>query len=349
MGLLTVRMLAEQGIDVGLFERGYQGHEASMASGGIISPLYPWRASAPITQLANVSQRVYPELCRALWAETGIDVGWKQSGLLILQIEDRDEALTWSAVNQIEVNLLNQTQCSDLQPGLPMLQGDALWYPQLAQVSMPALLQALRKSLSTKENVYFLDQGVQQLAWSEGSVQGVIAQQQAFRAPCVVIAAGAWAQDLLSPLGIELGIKPVRGQMLLLNAEDVNLQCIVLSQGKYILPYSQGRILVGSTVEQVGFDGGTTEEARTALIEAAAHMLPKLAKVNIEKQWAGLRPGCARGLPYIGAVPGVDGLYLNTGHFRNGVVLAPASCQLLTDLIVGHTPCLDPAPYQISS
>lgn len=161
----------------------------------------------------------------------------------------------------------------------------------------------------------------------------------------VLLAAGAWSGELLKPLGLELPVVPVKGQMILYKCAADFLPRMVLAKGRYAIPRRDGHILIGSTLEHSGFDKTPTDEAQESLRASAAELLPELADMQPVAHWAGLRPGSPEGIPYIGPVPGFDGLWLNTGHYRNGLVLAPASCRLLADLMSGREPIIDPAPY----
>jgi len=165
------------------------------------------------------------------------------------------------------------------------------------------------------------------------------------RADQVVLAAGAWSGRLLATLGLELPVKPMKGQMILFKCAEDFLPSMVLAKRRYAIPRRDGHILVGSTLENVGFDKTPTDDALQSLRATAIDLLPGLADAEVVKHWAGLRPASPDGIPYIGPVPGHDGLWLNCGHFRNGLVLAPASCQLLTDLMSNRVPSVDPEPY----
>jgi glycine oxidase len=161
----------------------------------------------------------------------------------------------------------------------------------------------------------------------------------------VVLTAGAWSGDLLKSLGLELPVEPVKGQMILYKCAADFLPSMVLAKGRYAIPRRDGHILIGSTLEHEGFDKTPTDTALESLKASAVELIPALADAEVVGHWAGLRPGSPEGIPYIGRVPGFDGLWLNCGHYRNGLVLAPASCQLFADVMLGRAPIIDPAPY----
>jgi glycine oxidase len=188
---------------------------------------------------------------------------------------------------------------------------------------------------------------VTDLLISGSSVTGVAVGEATYPADVVVICAGAWSAQLLGNLDIEVPIRPMRGQMILYQTTPGQIQHITLSEGRYVIPRRDGRVLAGSTLEDVGFDKSTTEQALADLRAAAERLFPFLENAPIERHWSGLRPEGPQGIPYICTIPGVHGLYLNAGHFRNGVVLGPASARLLADIVMEREPILDKQPYSV--
>jgi len=146
-----------------------------------------------------------------------------------------------------------------------------------------------------------------------------------------------------------LAVEPVRGQMILFRASPELLKRIVPDQGRYMIPRRDGHILMGSTVEHVGLDKRTTESAREELVAAALKLVPELAKAEVVKHWSGLRPGSPDGVPFIGPHPDIEGLFVNTGQFRNGVVMGLASAELAANHMTGRTPILDDTPYLLQN
>ncbi len=201
-------------------------------------------------------------------------------------------------------------------------------------------------SLADSSGVQVLEHcAVSSFLLNGGRVTGVMTTAGSIQADHVVLAAGAWSGELLAPLGIHLPVEPVKGQMILYKCAEDFLPAMVLAKGRYAIPRKDGHILVGSTLEHVGFDKTPTEEALVSLKASAEELLPALADAEVVGHWAGLRPGSPEGIPFIGEVPQYPGLWLNCGHYRNGLVLAPASCELLKNLMLGETPIVDPAPY----
>ncbi|HHH35265.1 MAG TPA: glycine oxidase ThiO [Gammaproteobacteria bacterium] len=346
LGMLSALELRQRGLSVLVLERGRVGAESSWAGGGILSPLYPWRYPPAVTRLAAWSQQRYPVLARELAEATGIDPQWTASGLLILEQEEADEALAWARSWQQEVTRLDGAACRELEPALGRVPDHALWLPGVAQIRNPRLIQSLRQRLAALGVVIREGTEVQALSLRDGRIQGVaVGSGERIAAPRVVVAGGAWSGRLLRSVGIDLQVYPVKGQMLLYKAPPGRPGHIVMRHGRYVIPRRDGHVLAGSSVEKAGFDKSPSQAVRQELQAAVRELVPSLAGCPLLRHWAGLRPGCRDGVPFIGSVPPFQGLYVNTGHFRNGVVLAPASARLLADILTGEPPLLDPAPY----
>jgi glycine oxidase len=346
IGMLTARELAVAGMSVTLLDRGAAGREASWAGGGILSPLYPWRYGDAVTRLAHWSQANYEAVCDGLREDSGVDPQWTRSGLLFLDTGERAEAVQWARRLGIGLEALDAAAVAECEPALASPSA-GLWMPQVAQVRNPRLVRALRGSAAFHGGR--IEEGVEVtgVATDGSCVVGVETRSGRLSAPRVVVAGGAWSARLLQDLGVSLAVEPVRGQMILFAARPGLVRRIVLDGGRYLIPRRDGRVLAGSTLEYVGFDKGTTKAALDELRAVAVALVPALADYPVEHQWAGLRPGSTDGVPFIGPVNSVEGLYVNTGHFRNGVVLGPASARLLADLMLGREPLADPAPYAI--
>jgi len=347
IGLLTAKELAQSGARVGLLERQAVGQESSWAGGGILSPLYPWRAAEPVTALCRWSQAAYPDLAAALRESTGIDPEWIRSGLLVNDCEDIEAATNWCRSLAARHANLTELECASLEPGLAISPKNPIYFPDIAQIRNPRLLKALRVDLMQRGVQLLENQEVLDIEISQGQVRHILTQRGKFSSANYVIAAGAWSGGIGRSVGLPLRVEPVKGQMLVFKAPPGLLRHIILSSGHYLIPRKDGRILAGSTVEHSGFDKSTTEAARDALAGFAQSALPALLECPIEKHWAGLRPGTPEGIPYIGRHPQIPNLFFNCGHFRNGFVMAPASAHLLTDLILECAPIVAPEPYRL--
>ncbi|HEC84121.1 MAG: glycine oxidase ThiO [Candidatus Parabeggiatoa sp. nov. 1] len=348
-GLLTALQLHEAGLKVTLIERGSIGQESSWAGGGIISPLYPWRYPEPVTALAHWSQAHYPTFANELFERTGINPEYTRNGLLILDTEEETQARAWAAQEQVRLELFEDAALRDCEPEL----GDhnkALWLPDVGQIRNPRLLKALKQAM-VLAGIPVLEQHlVHALRLQSDKIMGIETQPQGFiAAKRVVVTAGAWSALLLDTVGTPLAVSPVRGQMILFATQPGLVSRIVLADDRYVIPRRDGSVLVGSTLEPVGFNKTTTNAALQDLKYAAFDLIPRLADYTVQKHWAGLRPSSPNGVPYIGKHPTIEGLYFNTGHFRNGIVLGLASARLLTDMMLERPPILELAKYALTA
>jgi glycine oxidase len=345
VGMLSARQFARAGRRVTLLERDRPGHGTSRAGGGIMSPLAPWTAPEAVRRLAARSLPMLPQLAEALIQSTGTDPEYRESGIIYLDCDDAESAQAYARDAGLRCEVLDRAGLGRLAPAARSTDGPSVWFPDVAQIRNPRFLDALAADLVAR-GVEILDRaGPVRLEAGDGSVRINAGRHGILAAADVVVAAGAWSQALLGLLGMALPVRPVRGQIVWYLLPRPSLSQVLMRGGHYVIPRQDGVVLVGSTVEEVGFDLSTTEEAGAELRDAAAEIMPLLGALAAQGQWAGLRPGSPGGVPMIGAVPGFSGLWLNTGHFRNGVNLAPASAELLAALVGGEAPPIDPAPY----
>jgi glycine oxidase len=345
VGCMTAMQLVKSGYDVTIVERNQiasqTSGESSWAGAGILFPLLPWMYLDEVNQLTMRGAKLYEETCVTLLKETGLDAELIQSGMLILPPFDEALAKNWCRQNQLPCQQVK----SGFEPSLASHEGTALWLPTVSQVRPPKLMQALRAWLE-KNNVTLLERTElkplleKNLVETQNPVQTQnlsVWQTQTgenLEADIFIVTSGAWSFELLKETASQLNIKPMRGQILLYKPEK-NLEHMVYKDGFYMVPRRDGYLLAGSTLEDVGFDPRTTDAIRDELKAKAEAIMPSLRGLPIIKHWSGLRPGTPDNLPTIGAHPKIENLYLNTGHFRYGLTMAPASAELLSRLITG--------------
>ncbi|WP_121173999.1 NAD(P)/FAD-dependent oxidoreductase [Kushneria sinocarnis] len=345
-GLLSALLLAERGASVVVVEQGACVREASWAGGGILSPLYPWRYDDAVTALASIAEPAWPGLAERLRLESGIDPQFSPHGIAHLRIEDPERAERWQHRSGRRLDLHRRAPLPHWPAGMTEAVTPATWMPAHGSIRTPRLGQALRARVMQHERITLHEhRPVTGLVRRADRVIGVATDTGPLMANNTVIAGGPWTRPLLAPLGIEVPIRPVRGQMLLLQGAPDVVDRVVLMGGDYLIPRRDGQVLVGSTFESCGFDKSTTRTARERLQASALAMAPGLAPASVVAHWAGLRPGSPHGVPFIGETS-LPGLWLNAGHAGNGVVLAPASAQLLAELLGNESPCVDPTPYR---
>ena len=342
VGMLTARELVLEGLSVTLVERGQLGQECSWAGGGILAPLNLQSIGDDLFQLINWSQMLYPQLVEILLNDTGIDPEWQQSGLLILDPKDKDISTDWVDEKGINVEPLNHERLIQFEPVLGSYCKEALWLPDVAQIRNPRLIMAVKIHLQQLGVTILEHTEVMPINNHKQKLTTIETTRGNYSADHIIIASGAWSGQLLE----QLPVRPVRGQMLCYQGPPDYLKHIVLKDGTYVIPRKDGRLLIGSTLEEAGFDKGTTSSAKDEMLKVVTEFLPDIDNFTFEHHWSGLRPRTPGGLPYIGPYPGVDGLYLNTGHYRLGLLLAPASARFLADIMLNKKPQVAPGAFQ---
>jgi len=345
IGMLTAHELANAGLSVTVLEKSRPAQESSWAGGGILSPLYPWRYNDAVNALAQRSHQRYPAFCQQLFDDTGIDPQCVRSGLLITDIDDESAVDRWAERFAANLEWLSAPEARQTEPQLGISPARSAWLPDVAQVRNPRLAQSLQARIEQQGVEIRAECPVLDWKIRAGKVTAVETPRGELSADHYVIASGAWSGDLLQATGIHLPIQPVRGQMILFKGPPGLLSPITLHQGRYAIPRRDGHVLFGSTLEYTGFVKDTTDEARQDLTQAAFELIPCLAELPLVKHWAGLRPGSPDGTPIIGPHPDMANLFINAGHFRNGVILGLASVQLLVDTLLKRRPALDISPY----
>lgn len=340
IGLWSALELSRRGRSVTLIDAGPEVPSASWAGGGILSPLFAWRYPDAVTRLTDAAVPRYRQLVREVGEAGGEPPELDEVGLLVAMPEDRDAALKWSQNRGKEVR---EVATAGVQPGLTFARG--LWFPRLGAIRNPGLLRGLHHLLSSR-GVSVVRDRITTIK-SAGNSMILTGTGGDYPGETLLVAAGKESPGLLRMLDVSLPVFPVKGEMLLYRAPPGLLRTVVLTGEGYLIPRRDGSILAGSTLEP-GVDSSVPSRAAgEALHRQACAMLPELADCPLQAQWAGVRPGSDNGIPWISPVPGCDGVWVATGHYRNGLVSAPATATLVADLMTGTTPSLDPAPYAV--
>jgi len=342
-GLATALALLRRGHRVTLLERGEAGGESSWAGGGIVSPLLPWDYAKPVNALALRSMAGYGDWVAGIEALSDCSAEFWRCGMQVSDCANPDAARAWCAEQGWACEAGGSAFRPTCRPeGRPT---ENLYLPEVAQVRNPRLVAALRGAVVRLGGVIYAHCAVESVTTQAGRMTAVHTARGTFTADRFVLAMGAWAGLGLPGLPGMPAIRPIRGQMLLFKLQPGALDTILYRNGLYVIPRRDGHVLVGSTLEDAGFDKSTDAATRQRLQMEAAELLPALADVQPVQHWAGLRPGSPDNIPVIGVHPDFDNVFVNAGHYRYGVTMAPASAELLVDLMEGKTPALDPAPY----
>ncbi|HFE38874.1 MAG TPA: glycine oxidase ThiO [Gammaproteobacteria bacterium] len=333
-GMLSAYYLADDGLKIAVFDKSRFAGESSWAGGGILSPLYPWRYADVINKLSFRSQQLYPALVSRLQHETGMDPEYSHCGMLVSAKDVDTQAYEWLDSNQVVYRHAVPEDYGQLSDDT-----EYLVFPEICQIRNPRFTASLKCALQQKSSVELYEHcSVNDIFFSSTGDCVVDTAQGKFTAAKVIVSAGAWSGKILGEFGYSLSIKPIRGQMLLYKTQPGLIPSIVLAEGKYIIPRKDGHVLVGSTMEDVGFNKNTTADALANLKGFVRAYCPVLAESPLIKHWAGLRPGSTDGIPFIYRHPKQPRLFVNTGHFRNGVVMAPASAELIRELVLALVP-----------
>ncbi|MDH2918116.1 MAG: glycine oxidase ThiO [Sideroxydans sp.] len=331
VGLTSALRLLAAGYRVTLLERGAVGQEASWAGGGILAPLCSWDYAEPVTRLAHRGMAMFGDAAHALQQHTSIDPEYQRSGMLVLPPFDFERAKNWCAQHAFAAQAVSS---QDYLPAhTPLENPRALLLPNVAQVRNPRLLQALRCQVERLGGEILEHCEVQNLLQQGEQISALKTSRGEMSADGYVITAGAWSKKLLGEYALQLEVKPIRGQILLLKFDAPPLQNIVLQQDLYLIPRRDGHVLIGSTLEDVGFDKSTTQTARDSLLRRTRELFPAWKNVEPIQHWAGFRPASPDNIPTISRHPQLKNLYANTGHFRYGVTMSFASAELLQNEI----------------
>ncbi len=352
IGLSIAYALARQGVLATVLDRAEPGREASWAGAGMIPPHTERLKTNPTVELRSWSAVLYPEWSRALLEETGIDNGYRRTGGVdVAASPAEDDELKTSAgrwrSERIVYERLTPGDFGRVEPGLNPDLLVAYYLPDRAQIRNPRHLKALVAALKVRGVSIRPGRAALGFESAGGRVSAVRTEEGPLACGSVVVAAGAWSGGLMAGLGVQAATPPLKGQIVLLREGRPRIRRIVEHGKNYLVPRDDGRILVGATEEDVGFDTRTTDEALRGLLAEARRICPGLADAEVERSWAGLRPGSIDSKPYLGNVPGYVNVMMAAGHKRAGLQLAPASAEVMADLVLGRPPRVDLAPFRV--
>ena len=342
IGLAVARALALRGVrDVLLLERDGLGAEASSAAAGMLAPQAEAKRAHEFFYLTCESRDMYPAFAAALLEETGIDIELETTGTLYLAFtqhdaEELDKRYEWQKQGGLPVESLSGEAARKLEPAICEDVRAALKFPLDTQVENRRLLSALASANERLGVRMETGTAVVSLKIARGRVAGVETSRGFVAAERVVIAGGAWssllgASDIALP---NLRIKPVRGQMLCFEAKPQIARHVIYSPRGYIVPRRDGRLLAGSTTEHAGFEKHVTAAGVQSILSAALEISPRIASLPMTDSWAGLRPRAADTLPVLGPCAEIEGVFYATGHYRNGILLAPITGEVIARAIV---------------
>jgi glycine oxidase len=353
IGLAVARELARGGAEVILIERGAVGAESSWAAAGMLAPQVEADGADEFFKLAAASRDAYPEFARELEEESGVSIELDRTGTLYLAFTEEDEEecerrFRWQTRAGLRVERLTAVEVRALEPQVSARVRSALRFPLDGQVENRLLMSALAKACRARGVRVVTQTEVSAIKVEGGRAVSVETSRGATRASSIVVACGAWSSllRLVDVSGAQDGgseaarprIEPVRGQMLCFApaAQTPLVRHVVYSPRGYLVPRRDGRLLAGTTTERAGFDKSLTAAGREAIELHAREIAPGVEELILSDAWAGLRPHGADDWPVIGATDDVPNLFYATGHYRNGILLAPLTGALVAGMILGR-------------
>jgi len=352
IGAAVARELATGGASVTVLERDRPGSHASWAAAGMLSPLAEAERPGPFLDLLLAARDRFPALAAQLREETSVDVGYLDTGTLFLSLLPEDDAAlegryAWQGEAGLAVERLTAGEIREMEPEVTPAVRWGLRYPGDHQVESRALTRALWISARNAGATLRSGVRVRGVETTTGRARGVRLEDET-RLSCgrVIVAAGCWS-GRLEGLPRPLPVTPVHGQLVSLHAPLPLLRHVVDTPRCYLVPRADGRLIVGTTLENTGFRIETTSGAVRGLLNATAEAVPAADRLSPGRPWSGLRPGTPDGLPILGSDPEVEGLVYATGHFRNGILLAPLTGELIARTVLGDAPP-ELAPFGIA-
>ena len=347
IGMSIARSLALRGAsDITLVERSQLGSEASSAAAGMLAPQAEANNDDEFFQLLCRSRDLYDSFAQSLLNETGIDIELDQRGTLYLAFTDQDEdeikrRYQWQTNAGLPVEQLTSSEARLLEPAINTAVGSALRFPRDIQVENRRLISALAESTNRLGVKLLTETEVESVQTRRNQVVGVSTSRGVISCLRVVLAGGCWTSkipfrdsDREENQLKSLAIEPVRGQMLCLNSKPALVSHVIYSPRGYLVPRRDGRLLAGSTSENAGYAKQVTAGGVSTILRNAHEICPLMASLPLIDSWAGLRPRADDGLPVMGRCDEIDGLFYATGHYRNGILLAPVTGELIADAVL---------------
>ena len=321
IGCLTAIKLKESGFEVLVIDKHEIGKESSWAGAGILFPLMPWNYQPKIYDLYKLASSYYENFSKKLYELTGIDPEYKKTGMTLIPPFEKDNAIKWANKQNLpyeEIFFRNF---------------ESIHFPSVAQIRSPRLMKSIKLFMKIIGIKIIENMELAEIGHVKGVVKKWPTKKNSFiEADYFVITSGAWTSNLKE--NYKSKIYPVRGQMIQYKISNLNIGEILYSNDFYILQRKDGVIIAGSTIEEVGFDETVTIDKKEALMRKAEELIPDLANVQVENHWAGFRPGTKENIPFIQKDNDYENVFVNSGHFRYGLTMAPQSAENLNEILI---------------
>ncbi|GAB3058195.1 glycine oxidase ThiO [Virgibacillus ainsalahensis] len=340
IGCSIAFQLSKRDYHVLVIEKERIAQKASRAAAGMLGAQNEITEDSPLFSMARRSREMFPELAEELKLLSGIDIELLQSGILRVaqsdeEMENLKKIASFQEMKGETAELLNTAQVQAREPEISGTVAGGLYMPRDGQVSAPLFSQALAKSAAVLGAEFLEYTEVIDFVKENGSVSGVRTGTDIFFADEVIVAGGPWSSQIIEKTGLTLNAHPVKGECLSVHHHGRIVTSSIFSSDGYIVPKSGGSLIIGATQKPDTFDESVELTSVYQLINNAMKIIPALKSATWEKAWAGIRPQTGDGLPYLGRDPDLGGLSIATGHYRNGILLAPVTGFLMADLIQG--------------
>lgn len=342
--------MAKHGVRPLILEKSSVAAEASSGGAGLLSTQAHTDEPGPLFDLKCASAALFPTLAEELRERTDMDIEYRELGHVVPAFDESEARavaarVAWQAGGGLSAQRLTAAEARDMESGLPAAIHGAGWFPNDHHVNSTTMTQALAGAAIRLGGQVRVDCPVVDLVREGERVTGVRTEKETILAGEVVLAAGAWSGQFEVSAGIPLPIVPAKGQIVVARLPKPAIRRVVY-QDVYVIPRHTGEHIIGSTVEYVGFDKRVTVEAIAGLLSDATRLVPALREAEMVASYGCLRPASADGLPLLGRVPARPGLIVATGHFRNGILLAPVTGTLIAELILKGTTAIPLAPFR---
>jgi glycine oxidase len=339
-GCAAAYYLAKGGAKVALLERGRVAGEATGASAGMLAPLAEAKKKGAFLRLVVEALKDFEGAVRDVEAVSGVSCGFTRRAILRVAFTPEDEdhyshALDLYQISGLPFRRISGDEARQLEPALSEAALSAIHSPEEGNVVPVQLAQAFR--YGARALGAYIREGAEVLGFEGDAARPIAAVlgRETVEADRFVIAAGAWSSRFAPWLGTPIPVFPVRGQIVAVKGLPVLVKHVIYSTDGYCVPWPDGRMLCGSTTEEVGYDSRTTVEGIAQVIVKGRRMIPSVAGAEVDAVWAGLRPGCEDTLPVLGPVPGSDNVWLCTGHYRNGILIGAYTARLVAESMAG--------------
>jgi len=321
IGCLTAIKLKESGFEVLVVDKHEIGKESSWAGAGILFPLMPWNYQSKVYDLCMLASNFYENFSKKLYDSTGIDPEYRKTGMTLIHPYEKDNAIKWANSQNLP---FKKTFFRN---------SESIYFPSIAQIRSPRLMKSIKLFMKKMGIKIIENMELAEIQGKERVIKKWPTKKNSFIvADYFVITSGAWTSNLKD--NYKSKIYPVRGQMIQYKTSNLKIENILYSNDFYILQRKDGVIIAGSTIEEVGFDETVTIDKKEALMRKAEALIPALADVQVENHWAGFRPGTKENIPFIQKDDDYENIFVNSGHFRYGLTMAPQSAEKLNAILI---------------